>query len=804
VQRGRGWQVWPNRVELEPPFRPVWPQAARSAVVDDARKTTFMRTWLDGLFGRPAKEAPEPIEEVEPEPKPAVLQPIRELQLTLGPDVKVSADIAEHFLLSLTSSTHPVSFEILGTAERITVQLACAVADVPHVREQARAYFPDALVSETYGVLVDTWNSSSGATAIVDFGLSQEFMRPLKVFSRFDADPLIGVLGALSDLEVDEIAVLQVLWQAARAPWSQEIQRSVLGIDGEPFFIDAPELTSMAADKVQRPLFAVCVRVAAKAADVSRSWDLARRLGATLSQLANPASNELIALSNEDYPVDEHVADCLHRRSHRSGMLLNTEELVSLVHPPSSAVRSPRLQRVTKRTKAAPQSALGNELVLGTNTHNGRSIEVSLNAGQRLKHVHLVGASGSGKSTLLLQMVLQDIQRGAGVAVLDPHGDVIDEILGRVPEHRVDDVVLFDASDEEFPIGFNILSARSELEKTLLASDLVAAFRRLSTSWGDQMTSVLGNAILAFLESTQGGTLADLRRFLVEPDFRTSFLKTVTDQEIVYYWTREFPVLTGRPQAPLLTRLDTFLRPRLVRHMVNQREDRLDFRQMMDGDKILLAKLAQGAIGEENAYLLGTLLVTKFHQMALGRQNVPEAERRPFTLIIDEAHNFITPSLASILSGARKFGLGLVLSHQELRQLLSNNADVAAAVLANPYTRICFRLGDDDAKRLAPGFSSFEPQDFQNLGVGEAIVRMGQAEHDFTLITSPLPPVDADVARVRREQIVANSRECYARPRAEIEAALHHARVEEPPAARAKDSPRRYGPPPKRPQTKKP
>jgi predicted DNA-binding transcriptional regulator AlpA len=356
--------------------------------------------------------------------------------------------------------------------------------------------------------------------------------------------------------------------------------------------------------------------------------------------------------------------------------------------------------------------------------------------------------------------------------VLDPHGDLIDEILGRIPERRAEDVLLLDPSDEAYPVGFNVLQANSEIEKNLLGSDLVAVFRRLSTSWGDQMTSVLGNAVLAFLESTEGGSLVDLRRFLVDSGFRTAFLKTVRDPEVVYYWERTFPILVGKPQGPILTRLDTFLRPKLIRYMVAQKENRFDLAGIMNEGKIFLAKLAQGAIGEENAYLLGTLLVSKFQQLAMSRQQTAAALRRNFYLYIDEFHNFVTPSMASILSGARKYRLGLILAHQELQQLTSRDADVASAVIANPYTRICFRLGDFDAKKLADGFSFFEAKDLQNLQVGEAICRVERAEFDFNLKTRPLPVIDPETARKRREQLVAHSREHYARPREAVEAAL--------------------------------
>jgi len=338
---------------------------------------------------------------------------------------------------------------------------------------------------------------------------------------------------------------------------------------------------------------------------------------------------------------------------------------------------------------------------------------------------------------------------------------LIDKVLENIPEERFKDVVLLDPSDEEYAIGFNILSAHSDLEKNLLASDLTASFKRLSTSWGDQMTSVMGNAVMAFLESEQGGTLADLRRFLIEPFFRESFLKTVKDPEIVYYWTRAYPLLSGKPQAPIITRLDTFLRPKPIRRMVSQKENRLNFAEMMNEGKIFLAKLSQGAIGEENAHLLGTLLVSKFHQLVMGRQEIKQENRRNFWFYIDEFHHFITPSMSAILTGARKYRLGLILAHQEWRQLESRDPDVASAVLASNI-RICFRLGDQDAKKLESGFSSFTASDFQRLETGEAICRIGRSDFDFNLATKLLPDVDAAVAEERRQKIITLSREKYA------------------------------------------
>lgn len=764
-QRGRGWQVWPYAVDIEPPFRPFrFTASAPQSAVDDGRKPSIFSAILDRWFDRSLDEQSvvDTSEINEPEPAPASRVSIATIQVALPPDVKITADIAEHFLLSLSTCAAPVSYEVVATSDAITVQFACAEQDSDHVIEQLRAHFPDAVCSigddafESRGRILTESNA-----LVVDFGLSEEFMRPLRTLARFDADPLVAVAGALSDLEGHEIAALQVMFRATRSPWSQSVLRSVTDWNGEALFADAPELVAFAKDKVQRPLFAASVRVATCSTDRARQWQLAKRLGGALAQLSHPSSNELIALSNDDYPQYEHIEDIVNRQTHRSGIILNSEELVTLVHPPSTSVRAQRLARGQRRTKAAPKALNGDAVVLGRNTHAGITRDVGLTIDQRLRHLHLVGASGTGKSTLLMNLVLQDMERGTGIAVVDPHGDLVDELLHRIPDSRMDDVILIDPADSEHPVGFNILSAHSELEKTLLSSDLVSVFRRLSTSWGDQMTSVLSNAVLAYLESDRGGTLSDLRRFLIETDYRKEFLRSVRDPEVVYYWLKEFPMLTGRPQAPLLTRLDTFLRPRLVRAMMTQSENRLDFASIMNQGKILLVKLSQGAIGEENAALLGTLFVAKFHQLALGRQALDQSERRPFFIYMDEFQHFVTPSMATMLTGARKYGVGLVLAHQELRQLLNQDRDVAGAVLANAAARVCFRVGDDDAKKLEDGFTSFSARDLQNLGVGQAVGRIEKAEWDFSLDTSPLPAQPADAAE-RLTAVVALSRRKFA------------------------------------------
>ena len=795
-KRGRGWQVWNYPVELEPPFRPFFGYFLPPPPVrDDGRKPTFLSSLVDSLFRKQTDatsvQSPQSSEAIAiipdelEEPEPDLFfntSSITEIQIALPSDSHITSTQAEQFLLSLKYSVSPISFEVIGLSNSIVVQFACRESEMTLLQNQLRAYFPDATLYEETDFLVNQWtrrNITSGASLVVDFGLSNEFIIPLQIINNFSVDPLIGICGALSDLRDGEVGLVQVLFQPTIYPWAQSAEYATLDMDGKSVFPDAPELAHSLKEKTSHPLYATLIRVAVKSYNSERVWQIAKRLGGSLAPLNNAADNELIPLTNDGYDDFVHEECVLERQTLRSGMILNSAELVSLVHPPSSSVRAEKLKRDQRKTRSAPSIALiqkPSSIVLGENVHQGKQQLVSLNEEQRTKHIYVIGASGTGKSTLLLNLIRQDIEIGNGVCVLDPHGDLINAILGYIPEHRHNDVILLDPSDEEYPIPFNILSAHSELEKTLLSSDLVSVFRRLSTSWGDQMTSVLANAILAFLESSTGGTLYDLKRFLVESQFRKEFLTTLEDETVVYYWEKEFPLITGsgsgKPQAPLLTRLDTFLRPKLIRNMVTQRENKLDFRRIMDERKILLAKLSQGAIGKENAYLLGTLIVAKLNQTALGRQDVSQANRPFFSVVIDEFQDFITPSMASILSGARKYHLGLTLAHQDFRQLWNQDTEVASAVLTNPYTRVCFRLGDADAQRLTEGFSSYSPSDLQNLSVGEAIARIERNEYDFNLKTFPLPQIDETLAEARRQKIKERSRAQFAVKRAKMEVAV--------------------------------
>jgi hypothetical protein len=788
--RGRGWLHWDAPVALEPPYRPfTGHRVPDGCFADDGRFETagsrFLRG-LAGLLGAPRDDVPAlrgaPTEdEDDPLPEPAAVDaPPAELQIALPPAYQPAANVFEQFLFSVGHAGGPLAFEVVGTADELVTQLAGEAGVLDHVRPQLKAHFPEAELTAAAGTLAAALAcGEENHCGVLEFGLEREFMVPVATLKQFATDPLVAVCGALELLQEGEGGVFQVRFEPVRHPWAASALQAVTTADGGPFFADDHDLVPAARLKAARPLYAAGVRIAARSASEGRTRELLRSLAGAAALFGQPQGNRLLPLQAAG-AGEELAAQVPARTSCRSGMLLNSDELVALAHLPSTAVRARRLRRAVRVTRPAPALVRAEGLRLGENVHEGEVTAVHLQTEHRLRHTHVIGASGTGKSTLLLQMIAQDIAAGRGVAVVDPHGDLVDHVLAEVPEERHADVILFDPADDAFPLGFNILSAHSHHEQSLLASDLVMIFRRLATSWGDQMTSILGNAVLAFLESPRGGTLPELRRFLVEAGFRREFLATVRDPEVVYFWEHEFPHANRASLGSILTRLDTFLRPKAIRHLVAQRGNALDFGRIMDGGRILLAKLSQGLVGEENSQLLGSLLVAKLNQLAIARQAQDAAARRPFFVYLDEFHHFITPSLGAIVTGARKYGLGLTLAHQSLRQLQRHD-ETGHDILGNTFTRVCFRVGDDDARRLAEGFGHFTATDLQNLPNFEALCRVEKKENDFNLRTLAPEPLPADAVE-RRLRLRDLSRSRHGTPRETVEAELAATRYVPTPA----------------------
>lgn len=760
-QRARGEDRYDTPVELEPPFR-YMAAPRRAADRDDTRR----RTWLAHLFqGR--SPAPEPQGEPGDEPLPRAFSwraPLVERIALVPEDADLPPGLSRAWVETLAALGGPVSYELVGHGGRAEIRLACAATDEALLRQSFEGAVPGALLSDDIRPLAHLWSEAPGESILVEFCLARASVLPLAWDLHKVLDPLGPLAAALSSVP-NGIGVLQVLFEPASAPWAEATTGAVRTPGGDPLFAAAPDLTRLADEKVASPLFAAALRLGLCSKDERAAQGVLRAVAGTLARLGAPDRNELMPLVPQDAGEDSDLElDLLLRTTHRSGMLLSSRELGEIVRLPTSRAPVPALvRRAPIALPEALRRASPGAIRLGQGERGG---EIWLPEAERLRHVHVIGASGSGKSTLLVDMIAQDMEAGRGLAVLDVHGDLADAVMARVPEHRIEDVVVFDPSDPVSVVGWNVLHAETEAERQVLASDLVAVFRRLSTSWGDQMTSVLANAVLAMLSLPGGGTLVELRRFLVDKAFRASCVDALEDEHLAAYWRTEYGLIASRhPEAPILTRLDALLRSPLVRGAVSARSRPLDFRGLLERRGILLARLSQGAIGAENAALLGSLLVTKIQQAALARQDTAEQHRAPFYLYMDEFHEIATPSMATLFSGVRKYGVGLVVAHQDLYQLHGAVPEVERAVLANASTRVCFRVGGEDARKLASGFRGFSEDDLTALATGEAVCRIGTSSHAATLRTRPLLTSDEGALDWRREAVIASSRERYGVPR---------------------------------------
>lgn len=763
---GRGYYHFDEMVNIEPPFIPFFHNSFRDDTYLDDGKVPSLFGRLSNLLinSKPKKE-----EYIAKQVKPNLAKATKKLvgfSFAFQKGQDISSVISNEFLNMLAYSQNSISFEIIGTYNNISVQFICDIEDRDRLQSHLKAYFPAIILKdiEVYNIGFD-FNKT---VAIVDFGLDDEFMRPIQTTNSFTIDSLTSIIATLNNLLYDDIALFQIQFQGVTAPWSKNILNAVSDGMGGSFFANAPEMITCAKNKISAPLFSVIIRTATQGNTDGRSQYLASELARSISSVSTSEYNKLIPLSNEGYAYEHHLSNLFERMSNRLEMILNSNELVSFVHYPNKSIVSSKLGIQGGKTKLVSNKYINQKYILGVNKHQNIETTVSIDDESRLRHTHIIGSTGVGKSTLIANMLLEDAEKGNGCAIFDPHGDIIDDILLRIPEHRKDDVILIDPSDLNFPIGFNLLQATTETEKIILSSDLVSAFKRHATVWGDKMSAVLSQAINTFLESDKGGTLIELKRFLLEDNFRKQFLESVEDPSIHYYWEHEY-YMVKKGIAPLLTRMDTFLRPKIVRYMLAQKQG-IDFAQCINEKKIVLIKLSQGLIGEENSYLLGSLFLSKFNQVAHARQSLVKEQRHPYYIYLDEFQNFITPSISTILSSARKYGLGLILAHQELAQIDDNKT--LNSVISNPFIRICFRLGDNDAKKLESGFSYFEQSDLQGLNIGETIVRIGGNNNDFNMSTSRMPDIDYQTSSIIKEYIIQNARDNYAKPRAEIEELL--------------------------------
>jgi hypothetical protein len=480
--------------------------------------------------------------------------------------------------------------------------------------------------------------------------------------------------------------------------------------------------------------------------------------------------------------INAHNNQLLRRFKYRTivnPFILNTEELATVYHFPNILVHTPNIQWVNSKRLEPPVDLptpdtvpAGEFTLLGSSNYRGNKVDFGIKTVDRRRHVYIIGKTGMGKSTILENMVFSDIMGGKGLAVIDPHGDLADAVLNFTPKFRTNDVVVFDPSDRDYPVAFNMLECKIPDHRTLVASGLLGVFKKMyADSWGPRLEHILRNTLLALIEYPNT-TMLGIMRILVDKSFRKKVVDNITDPVVRSFWVDEFEKMQDRQRteaiSPIQNKVGQFLSSPIIRNIVGQPKSSVDIRFAMDKKKIFVVNLSKGKIGEDNAALLGSMMITKFQLDAMSRADIPEKDRVDFYLYVDEFQNFATDSFATILSEARKYRLNLTMANQYIAQM---SEEVSGAVFGNVGTLITFQVGYDDADYLSKQFS--EEVLFNDIvclpkyNIYTKLMVDGMPTKVFSASTFPSPEVEAEANR--KEVVLKVSREKYASQRSAVE-----------------------------------
>lgn len=646
-----------------------------------------------------------------------------------------------------------------------------------------------------------------------DISLTDDEMLPIKTFQSFEVDPLAGVTGALAKLEATgEEVWIQILTRPIADSWHKDSEKWVKNIEsgkkpldfnsGLKWFLGlinalwtppeagdgkatAPEVSDRdktriteAETKATKLGYQVKIRLAYLGESTVNAKLQMQAIVGTFKQY-NSTNLNGFKISNTSFKKED-LTPYRDRSFDDEGYILNIEELASVFHLPHTNVETPNVVWASDKV-AEPPSKL--PIITGNTAHdenisafgmtNFRGIkhQFGMLRSDRSRHVYIIGQTGSGKSGLLSLFSLSDIFHGHGYAIIDPHGDLAVDNMRFIPGGRLDDVVYFNPADTTFPIGFNPLEVHDPNQKPNISSEVIGVLKRMfGESWGPRLEYILRYTILALLDRPST-TMLDINRMLTDKKFRAETLEYCHDTVVLTFWKMEFAAWSEKfateAIAPVLNKIGAFTANPIIRNIIGQPKSTFNIRKIMDEGKILIVNLSKGLIGEDNAAILGSFIVTKIQLAAMSRSDISRVEdRRPFYLYVDEFQNFATDSFATILSEARKYALNLTVANQYISQMSETVRD---AVFGNVGSIIAFRSSPDDAPVLGKQFEpTFEPGDLVQMHNRNFIINMvigGEKAAAFNARTLTLPqPQDDNTGR-----IIENTRRLYSRPRAEVE-----------------------------------
>lgn len=620
-------------------------------------------------------------------------------------------------LSSQTTVKHAISFELVGLPEYIGFYVYCPRKLASWVEKQVLASYQDAefLEAPEHNIFQE-----EGKVAFAQLTMSDEAYKPFKIAEQFEGDPMANLTSAISKFEVGEGAVIQIVITPAGSGWAKNGRKFVNRVeqnnsDPEKKRINVSQEQMQAiTKKCSSPGFSCALRFVAVGKDESTAKMHLNNIIGAFDQFSNPGSNEFKKKDINSFSEREFMKSFVYRHPALSQeLVLNSEELATIYHFPNKNVKTPYINWLL--SKEAPADALVPDegIWLGRAKFRGQTKDVFIKDGpDRMRHTYVVGQTGSGKSWMLQSMAIQDAYKGHGFAVIDPHGGMADFVLDHIPPERAEDVIYFNPADFERPVGFNVMDYYDEQDKHRVVNGFLALLTKMYDPnnqgiTGPRFEQAVRNAMLTAM-SKKGSSLIEVWRILTDYEWvKEEWLPYITDDLVRRYWTDQVAKTSDFHKSEILgyivSKFDRFVTNIMMRNIIGQTESSFNMRKIMDEGKILLVNLSKGLIGEENAQFLGLLMIPKILSAALSREDMPEKDRKPFFLYVDEFQNFATPDFAVILSEARKYQLSLNVGNQYIGQM---SEDVRGAVFGNVGTICTFRVGPDDAKFLV---SQYDP-----------------------------------------------------------------------------------------------
>ena len=682
--------------------------------------------------------------------------------------------------------------------------------------KQALSLFPQAILTvqaHDYNIFVD-----GGKTLVTEVNLKKHSIYPLRTHDKLTSDPLTVILNAFSKIEREGGgAAVQFVLRYPQKPYRKQyediiknvekgmkpgeaISRSTLGgqlvgamtdfmfsgnskeIEDKPKEVDSAAL-EVFRSKIKSEMIEANIRLVVSSATPDRAEQILTEIESTFNQFDLVEGNSISFRRHKGTALLRHQRAFAFREFLPEVALpLALTELATMIHFPGNGILgAPQFRQSHSATAPAPLDLPAEGTLLGINRHRNSEVPVYMTELDRMRHMYIIGQTGTGKSNYMKNLVIQDIQKGAGVCFIDPHGNDIRDVIASIPPERADDLIYFDPANIEQVIGLNMLEYdqnRPE-QKTFVVNELFSIFKKLyganPESMGPMFEQYFRNSTMLVMEDPESGnTLLDISRVMADAQYRRYKLSKAKNPVVIQFWT-EIANKAGGEQSlenfvPYITsKIDPLTANDYMRPIIGQQRSSFNFRQLMDERKIFMVNLSKGRLGEINANLIGMIVVGKFLMAALSRVDAAGTDYAPFYLHIDEFQNISTPSIAAILSEARKYKLSLTMAHQFIAQL---DPEIKDAVFGNVGSLSVFRIGSEDAQFMENQFSPvFSTNDIMNIPNYNAFLRIlikGTPAKPFSVATLPLP--DLDLSRV--DSLINYSLARYGRPRAEIEAEI--------------------------------